>query len=221
MDLTSTHSNCALCRHRGPTRLKGPFEMTFPTENRFVRFPTSLMEKLLLLRLTGTQWRILCWVIRQTFGWNRNSTRFSWYRIARELKMDRSGVVRAGNQLLVGCVLFSSAGEIGITANFSQWILPRPTKRHREEKHVLDVGRHRRKRMPYSPIEDGLHPNRWLQASVRRRMKDRSKEKSNTRDRSRSPYGSAEMNDGNSRTPPHMAGAAKPIPGKYDRLSQN
>ena len=78
-------------------------ETTHP--DRFVRLPTELLGALLHARLSGTQWRILLWVIRHTYGWNRSTTAFSWYQIAKELSLDRGGVFRAGKRLLEGAML--------------------------------------------------------------------------------------------------------------------
>lgn len=92
-----------------------------PGADRFIRLPTELLESLLQVRLSGMQWRILSWVIRQTYGWNRNTAPFSWYRIATDLASNRGGVVRAGNRLL-GCgILNSEANQIGILENRTQW----------------------------------------------------------------------------------------------------
>jgi len=62
--------------------------------------PTELLESLLRGRLNGIQWRIMAWVVRQTYGWNRRFVAFSWYRIALDLGASRPAVYRAGKALL-------------------------------------------------------------------------------------------------------------------------
>src|SRR6266849_5018184 len=89
--------------------------------NRFVRVPSKLLDALLNVPLNGTQWRILLWVIRQTYGWNRDTVPFSWYRIARYLSVDRGGVVKAGNKLLQATVLYKQGDRLGIQKEYERW----------------------------------------------------------------------------------------------------
>src|SRR5882672_6073138 len=92
---------------------------------RFVRLPTALLEALVRVRLSGSQWRIVLWVIRQTLGWNRSTTAFSWYRIARDLALDRGGLLRAGRMLLRSGILYSGGGQLGIQEDSTLWQYPR------------------------------------------------------------------------------------------------
>ena len=74
--------------------------MDSPKRDRFVKVPTELLDAFLQTQLTDVQWRVILWIIRQTFGWNRLWVQFSWYGIAKELQCDRSVVYRAGQRLL-------------------------------------------------------------------------------------------------------------------------
>jgi phage replication O-like protein O len=89
--------------------------------DRFVRLPTQLLESLLRLRLSGTQWRIVGWIIRHTFGWNRDYVAFSWYRIAKVLSLDRGGVVRAGKSLVRDGILCARANLIQLQMDDTHW----------------------------------------------------------------------------------------------------
>src|SRR5215468_9139848 len=82
--------------------------------NGFVRIPSSLFDQLLTMRWSATEMRVVLWVIRKTFGWNRHVTEFTWYKIAADLHLDRSGVLRAGKRLLAGEVLRVASGTIGL-----------------------------------------------------------------------------------------------------------
>lgn len=82
----------------------------------FVRFPLPAMEALLKCRFSGVQWAILIWTVRHTHGWNRDSVAFSWYRIARSLGIDRSGVVRAGKRLILSGILRAENGHLSLSA---------------------------------------------------------------------------------------------------------
>jgi phage replication O-like protein O len=99
--------------------------MTSAQPDKFVRLSTKLLEALLACHLTGVQLRIILWVIRNTDGWNRKLTPFSWYQIASKLGVNRAVVWRAGQRLLQDRVLFLEDGQLGIEKDDNQWRVPR------------------------------------------------------------------------------------------------
>lgn len=178
------------------------------SSSSFIRVPTPLFETLLRLSLSGTQWRILLWTIRKTLGWNRATTRFSWYRIAKELSMDRSGVVRAGNHLVNEQVLIIENGRLGIRLEvfgWDEWCLGKSEDLGPRVTTIRD---------------DGWHRNRGRQASLSRRAKDSSKdfESLNKHINNVVDVRSEDNLQRISATArnQHPAGAALPIPTKYD-----
>ena len=76
----------------------------------------ELMEPLLRVQLNGTQFRILLWVARNSYG--RSGARFApctWGQIARDLGADRTRVSREGRAMLsLGVLRPGEEGEIGI-----------------------------------------------------------------------------------------------------------
>src|SRR6266852_2836295 len=80
----------------------------------FTPVPSEFLDALIRSRLSGGQWRIVCWTLRNTLGWHRASTRFTWYRIAREIKMDRTGVLRAAKCLLDSGLLVMEDGRLSV-----------------------------------------------------------------------------------------------------------
>src|SRR5262245_30041825 len=64
--------------------------------------------------LNGAQWRILLWVIRRTWGGNKEATPFSWYQIAKELGLDRGATYRACKALLAAKALVVLADQLAI-----------------------------------------------------------------------------------------------------------
>lgn len=76
----------------------------------------ELMEPLLMLDLSGVQFRIIFWVARNSYGWGgKMTTPFSWSKIARDIKADRRGVSRQGADLIArGILLSDDAAAIGI-----------------------------------------------------------------------------------------------------------
>jgi phage replication O-like protein O len=193
-----------------------------PPGDRFIRFPTDLLEALLHTRLNGAQWGILLWVVRQTFGWNRNTTPFSWYRIATDLVMDRGGVVRAGHRLVRSGILYLEGDEIGIQQDDALWLcagVPAPGAMTG----VIDDRHHRKGVTGIIESGDGNQRMRRQASSLFRRAKDSSKDRIKKKrktgplpDIARQPFENGALSERH-----HPAGAARPIRGKYDCLSQD
>ena len=91
--------------------------------DHFVRFPTHLLNALLTIPLTGTQFRIVLWVIRYTVGYHRASTAFSWYSLAHKLRLDRAAAYRAGVALIQANILVPQNGSLAIQADVDAWLM--------------------------------------------------------------------------------------------------
>jgi len=196
--------------------------------DRFVRLPTDLLEALMRVRLNGTQWRIVLWVIRRTYGWNRNMASFSWYRIAKDLSAERGGVVRAGNRLLAAGLLCAQDGQLGIQKEYRRWVAsilvaqPDESGQLWMDGIIAETG-HRK------PMALGIeaivvcHRKRCQESSVFRRAIDRSKDKSKTyKDRISKSLDAPHRLDALENSSRHLlAGSAEPVPGKYDGISEN
>jgi phage replication O-like protein O len=196
--------------------------MTSTQLDRFVRLSTELLEALLTSRLTGIQLRIILWVIRNTAGWNRTLTPFSWYRIAKKIGGDRAVVWRAGQKLLEAHVLFLEDGHLGIQNEEDRWRLPRlaPSSDAALQLSMpgIDVAWEQRQPLPASnaAVAAGQR-KRCPETTVFREAKDRCKENSKTYiktsaagDVTRHRLRNVTFNEHR-----HPAGAARPIPGKY------
>jgi phage replication O-like protein O len=192
--------------------IRRPQAMPSPQPGRFVRFSTELLEALLRIRLTGIQWRVVLWVVRYTDGWNRVWTPFTWYRMAKELGLDRPATYRAGQALLRAEILILSEGLLAVQHDDRFWDrdviggrADRPKQLWMPELSVAGEQR------PASPGDNAIvadaQRKRCQEATVFRRAKDNSK------DRLKTYKETAERR--------LLAGAARPIPGKYDGLSQN
>ena len=199
--------------------------MTFSQTDRFVRLPTDLLEAVLLSKVTGVQARILLWVTRHTYGWNRSFTPFTWYQIAKALSVDRAVIYRAAHKLLQGQMLHLQDGELGIQLDYELWGLFQKPQNAASRQLWLGISVVRQQRQALSCNNAGVVPrqlNRCPATTLFRRTKDRCKDKLKTyKDRHAPTGGDASHRTGTTDPRRHLAGAAKPIPGKYDSLSQN
>lgn len=178
--------------------------------DRFIRLPTELLEALLRAPLNGTQWRIVGWVVRQTYGWNRDVAPFSWYRIAKDLSIDRGGVVRAGTRLLRSEILSAQGSNVSMRKNDSQWNHRMLSPHRRGPVAMTGVSADGCPRKPMAcdiASDDGCHRKRCPDTALFRRAKDSRKDRLKTYIETKHATASA--------------GAPKPIPGKYDRVSKN
>ena len=187
--------------------------------DQFVRFPTVFLEALMRAPLSGAQWRIVLWVIRQTLGWNRDRAPFSWYRIAKELTLDRGGVARAGKALIQSGILLEENRQIGIERDHAQW-------RHYKSASLQPMtsvhgdGRPLKAMTGIIGTDDDCNLNSGQASSLFRRVKD-SKERKIYRDSDRTDDARRRSTGGIGKLTKAFAGAASPIPGKYDGLSQS
>jgi phage replication O-like protein O len=183
--------------------------------DRFVRVPTELFQALLRKRLSGGHYRLLLWVIRNTYGWNRSYAPFTWYRIAQDLGMSRPALYRAGQALVADGILVVYEGQLAIQiGSGGSGQLPVPG---------IDVAYGQRFPLPASNANVAAkQPKRCHEATVFRRAKDSSKDRLKTyKDRQRHRAVAPNRGDGDNTERQRLAGAAKPIPAKYDSLSQN
>ena len=87
----------------------------------FIPVPNALAEALMSSKLSGGQCRLILWVLRNTLGWNRDSTRFTWYRIAKELGMNRSTTLRAARELIEFSVLLVKDAKLSMEPEPERW----------------------------------------------------------------------------------------------------
>jgi phage replication O-like protein O len=155
----------------------------------FMPVPNTLADALMRSRLSGGQWRVFMWTLRNTRGWNRDSTAFTWYRVAKEIGMNRSSTLRAARVLIEASLLSVKNGHLSIETDPARW------------SKAVHTG------------TGATTPHNWCSAApVCRRAIDMSngvkkKERNTTKKERESAY--------------NRAGAARPIPGKYARVSES
>ena len=197
-------------------------------QDRFVRVPSLLLEALLRTRLTGAQWRVLLWVIRRTDGWNRDWTPFTWYRMAKDLALDRPATYRARQALLQARVLILAEGRLAVQRDTGLWDGDQFAAEADGYRQLwmpgMSAAREQRSALsPDNATVAGRQRKRCQQATVFRRAKDSSKERLKTYKDTGPVQADRTWRRGLSGTSErrHLAGAAQPVPGKYDRVSQN
>ncbi len=174
--------------------------MASPQPDKFVRLSTELFEAILRAGFTGVQLHIVLWVVRNTYGWNRKLTTFSWYRIAKDLSLDRGGVVREGNRLLKEQVMVLINQQIGIQKDYDRWRQKGLASSQADDPRQLwmtGVSAEPAHREPMTGIivtDDSTHRLRRQASSLSRRAKDSSKDRIKTK-KDTSPIGDGERQE--------------------------
>jgi hypothetical protein len=88
-------------------------------QETFAVFSARLLQSLLMLPLSGTQWRILVWVIRHAARRKQRTIPCQWADVARALSLSRSSAWRAGRALLKMRVLYEENARIGLRREFT------------------------------------------------------------------------------------------------------
>lgn len=194
--------------------------------DRFVRFPTPLFESLLRARFSGGQWRVLLWVVRHTHGWNRRFTSFTWYQMAKDIALDRAATYRAGKALLRAGLLVVAGHQLALQEDSENWSSSVLSCSRLDARQLLIPGMDVVKAQ-HEPVFGGSaklqteQRVRSPETTVLGRGKDGGKEGLKTS--KDSPVQARwSLEHWRSRANNHVsAGAAMPIPKKYDRVSQD
>ena len=88
---------------------------------RFIVISYPVIEALGNVHLSGSQWRLILWVISQCSMRKQRTVPFSWRGIGRALVMDHVSMRRAGTRLLSSGVLFIDCGRIGFERGVHRW----------------------------------------------------------------------------------------------------
>ncbi len=91
------------------------------TSNGYAPIANELLDALLRFGFNRTQVHVILWVVRKTFGWSRKWAEFTWYGVAKDLEMSRSGVTTEGTKLIEAKVLHIRNGLIGIQKDYEKW----------------------------------------------------------------------------------------------------
>ena len=90
-------------------------------ENGHTRLANEILEAMMTDEEYNISARIIYWIFRNTYGWNRKSTNFSWAKIAREIGARREHVSRAGLRLIEKKRIFVDGEKIGFQKNHEKW----------------------------------------------------------------------------------------------------
>jgi phage replication O-like protein O len=110
--------------------------MAAQLENGYTRIANELLEKLILLHLTGRELSILLFIMRKTYGFQKKSDRIALSQFIDATNFDRKSICRLVNNLENRGILLKIKGGAGhasvygINSKTDEWVvaqLPRGT----------------------------------------------------------------------------------------------
>lgn len=96
------------------------------TQHGYLRLANELVEAIYQYPFTGTEVKIVLYVLRKTYGWRRKSTKMTFYEIAKETNQDKSNTRKKTLELVEQRVLYIQMGRdksliIGLNKNYEDW----------------------------------------------------------------------------------------------------
>lgn len=105
-------------------------------ENGFVSIANELLEKICSAPISGSEFRILLFTIRKTYGYGKKLDWISLSQYAAGTGLPRPNVSKVLKLLVVKRLLYKEENRYGINKNYSQWLvvkrLPPVVKRLRQ-----------------------------------------------------------------------------------------
>lgn len=95
--------------------------MSTPLDTNYTRIANDLLEALASTKLPPYEWRVLMYVFRMTYGYQRKSAKLDPAEIARATGISRQNVCRARRGLAERNIVVITDNEIGINKYHTQW----------------------------------------------------------------------------------------------------
>lgn len=96
-------------------------------ENGFTRIANEILDNLIMINLSSYQFRVLFFIIRKTYGYNKADDWISNSQIVDGTGIKKSHVSRTKKELLERCLIVTSSGnKTKLNKMYKQWVkLPR------------------------------------------------------------------------------------------------
>jgi hypothetical protein len=87
----------------------------------FTATPNAILDHLLRHHLPATQRAVVDWIIRQTFGWHRETVERDLTRIEADTGIDKPGICRALRHLIADGVIIQEGRSLRINPDVGAW----------------------------------------------------------------------------------------------------
>jgi phage replication O-like protein O len=94
------------------------------TEDGYTRIANEILDHLCQLKLNGTEWMTLLFIIRKTYGFQKKEDKIPLSQISEATGISTSHICRALNKLRKIRIIKRNGHGTGFNKNYDLWILP-------------------------------------------------------------------------------------------------
>lgn len=92
-------------------------------ENGYTAIANEIMDQLARVSLSGNEWKILMYVFRKTYGFNKKQDRIPLSQFVDGCDMDRTNVCRTIKKLVAKRILVKTYGVYGFNKGYNDWVV--------------------------------------------------------------------------------------------------
>ncbi len=111
--------------------------------NTYTKVPNSLIEALLDYHLNATEHKIVLFIARMTYGWNREKALISYTSLSKRLKVDLRYIKRLVKSLKDDrVIIIEKIGRrnfIGLNKDYKSWLLKTTNSKTQLTTRVVDI----------------------------------------------------------------------------------
>lgn len=111
-------------------------------EDGFTSIANEIMDRLSLLNLSSSEWKMMMVLFRQTYGWNKKTDVISLSQFEKKTGMDRTTVCRMKKRLVAKRLLLIKEKGLMFNKNYDEWVVAKQpvAKRSRPSGETVNLG---------------------------------------------------------------------------------
>ena len=96
--------------------------MASPQPDQFTKFSNELLEALMLVKMSGSEWQFVMCLFRKTYGYNKKEDWITNSQICKAIGLPKERVSEAKKRLLARKIVTEKRNKISIQKDYDQWI---------------------------------------------------------------------------------------------------
>lgn len=99
------------------------FMSTPQVEDGYTAIANTILEKLAQARLSGSEWQIVIFIFRKTYGYKKKEDWISLSQFEQGCGIDRKNVCRYLKRLVAKQMIFKNENRFSFNKNYTQWVV--------------------------------------------------------------------------------------------------
>lgn len=96
--------------------------MANPQPDKFTKFSNELLEALMMVKMSGSEWQFIMCLFRKTYGYNKKEDWITNSQICKAIGLSKERVSEAKKRLLKRKIVTEKRNKISIQKDYDQWI---------------------------------------------------------------------------------------------------